>query len=95
MLSPASTAVTPPTASQRPSGSVVVGSPLQPNAGAAGLPLTATNSGAIPASIGGTAVLGATGRDMAECMAAWDGQTHISRPRWREICKSTLAEADM
>ena len=70
----------------------------EPNAGAHGLPLTATssgaipatNSGAIPSSIGGTAVLGATGRDMAECMAAWDTKTHITKSRWRKICKSTL-----
>jgi hypothetical protein len=71
---------------------------LQPNADAHGLPLTATSSGAIaattsgaiPTSIGGTAVLGATGRDMAECMAAWDRKTHITKLRWREICESTL-----
>ena len=69
----------------------VVSSPLEPNTGANGLPLTATNSGAIPTSIGGTAVLGATGRDMTECMASWDTKTHITKSRWQEICKSTLA----
>ena len=73
----------------------LVSSPLEPNTGANGLPLTATNSGAIPASIAGTAVLGATGRDMTECMAAWDIKTHITKSRWREICESTLVESDM
>jgi hypothetical protein len=67
-------------------------SPLQPTAGANGVPLTATNSGAIPTSIGGTAVLGAAGRDMTECMAAWDTKTHITKSRWREIRESTLVE---
>jgi len=70
-------------------------SPLQPNTGANGLPLTATNSGAIPTSIGGTAVLGATGRDMTECMAAWDTKTHITKSRWRQICSETLVGADI
>ena len=66
-------------------------SPLQPNAGAGGLPLTATNSGAIAAP-SGMAVLGATGRDMSECMAAWETKTHITKSRWREICEQTLVE---
>jgi hypothetical protein len=66
-------------------------SPLQPNAGAGGLPLTATNSGAIAAP-SGTAVLGATGRDMSECMAAWETKIHITKSRWREICAQTLVE---
>ena len=66
-------------------------SPLQPNPGAGGLPLTATNSGAIAAP-SGTAVLGATGRDMSECMAAWETKTHITKSRWREICAQTLIE---
>ena len=77
------------------STSGVVSSPLQPNTGANGLPLTATSSGAVPPSIGGTAVLGATGRDMTECMAAWDTKTHISKSRWQQICKSTLVDQDM
>ena len=80
------------TGPQVPSATGAVSSPLQPNAGANGVPLTATNSGAIPTSIGGTAVLGAAGRDMTECMAAWDTKTHITKSRWREICKSTLVE---
>jgi hypothetical protein len=74
---------------------------LLPNAGANGLPLTATNSGPPAATAtnsgaiaapSGTAVLGAMGRDMPECMAAWDTKTHITKSRWREICKSTLVE---
>ena len=66
-------------------------SPPQPNTGAGGLSLTATNSGAIAAP-SGTAVLGATGRDMFECMAAWETKTHITKSRWREICAQTLVE---
>lgn len=78
-----------------------VSPPLQPNTGANGVPLTATSSGApttgIPSAapttgIGTTAVLGASGRDMNECMAAWDSKTHISKSRWRQLCKSTLAD---
>jgi hypothetical protein len=65
--------------------------PLQPNTGAGGLPLTATNSGTIAAP-SGTAVLGATGRDMSECVAAWEPKTHITKSRWREICAQTLVE---
>lgn len=75
--------------------------PLQPNTGANGVPLTATSSGApttgIPSAapttgIGTTAVLGASGRDMNECMAAWDSKTHISKSRWRQICRSALTD---
>jgi len=66
-------------------------SQLQPNTGAGGVLLTATNSGAIAAP-SGTAVLGATGRDMSECMAAWETKTHITKSRWREICEQTLVE---
>ena len=39
-----------------------------------------------------SAVLGATGRDMSECMAAWETKTHITKSRWREICEQTLVE---
>ncbi len=65
---------------------------LQPNAGANGLSLAATTSGAIPTSNTGTAVLGAVGRDMDECMAAWDTKAHITKARWRQICTETLVE---
>ena len=65
---------------------------LQPNAGANGLSLTATASGAITANNAGTAVLGAVGRDMDECMAAWDTKAHIPKARWRQICAETLVE---
>jgi len=66
-------------------------SPLQPNSGAKGLASPATAE-AIPSAVGGTAVLGATGRDMDECMAAWDSKTHVSKARWREICDATLSD---
>ena len=87
--------------SQTPFITGAVSPPLQPNTGANGVPLTATSSGApttgIPSAapttgIGTTAVLGASGRDMDECLAAWDSKTHISKSRWRQICKSTLAD---
>ena len=39
---------------------------------------------------GGTPSMGATGKDMPECMSAWDSKTHISKVRWREICQRTL-----
>jgi hypothetical protein len=89
---------------QVPSAIGTVSSSLQPNSGANGLPLTATNSGTPAPTItttgtialpSGTAVLGATGRDMPECLAAWDTKTHITKSRWREICKSTLVEPDL
>ena len=82
-----------------------VSSPLAPNTGVGGLPLTSTssapaaaaatsNSGAI-APPSGTASLGAMGRDMPECMAAWDNRTHITKSRWKEICKRSLADLDL
>ena len=43
----------------------------------------------------GTASLGAMGRDMPECMAAWDNRTHITKSRWKEICKRSLADLDL
>jgi hypothetical protein len=53
-----------------------------------------TNRGEVNASSGGTARPdpGATGRNMTECMSAWDSKTHITKPRWREICARTLTE---
>ena len=41
---------------------------------------------------GGSAIptMGAKGKDMPECMAAWDDKTHITKVRWREICARTL-----
>ena len=72
-------------------GSTPVGL-LQPDAGANGLSLAATTSGAIPTSNAGTAALGAVGRDMDECMAAWDTKAHIPKARWRQICAETLVE---
>jgi hypothetical protein len=46
---------------------------LRPNAGANGLSLAATTSGAIPMSNAGTAVPGAVGRDMDECCLGHEG----------------------
>ena len=80
------------TGSPVPSNTGAVLPPLQPTTGANGLPLTATSSGAPTTGIGTTAVLGASGRDMAECMAAWDAKTHITKARWSAICKSTLTD---
>jgi hypothetical protein len=33
---------------------------------------------------------GAKGKDMPECMSAWDNKSHISKVRWREICQHPL-----
>ena len=69
-----------------------------PNVGAAtngAIPgQTTTNRGEVNASSGGTARPdpGATGRNMTECMSAWDLKTHITKPRWRDICARTLTE---
>ena len=41
---------------------------------------------------GGRARLGATGKTMSECMAAWDAETHLSKDKWRETCQRTLTE---
>jgi hypothetical protein len=37
--------------------------------------------------------MGAKGKDMPECMAAWDDKTHITKVRWREICARTLNDS--
>ena len=83
-----------------------VSSPLAPNTGVGGLPLTSTSSGAPAAAAAtstsgaiappsGTASLGAMGRDLPECMSAWDRKTHITKSRWKEICKRSLADLDL
>ena len=50
------------------------------------------NPGEVIATSGGSAIMGATGKDLPTCMAAWDKSTHITKPRWREICARTLTE---
>jgi hypothetical protein len=55
-------------------------------------PGTTTASGAATSSSSTASSGGATGRNMPECMSAWDKATHISKPRWREICARTLTE---
>jgi hypothetical protein len=35
---------------------------------------------------------GATGKNMTECMQAWDSATHVAKTRWRQICARTLTE---
>ena len=37
---------------------------------------------------------GASGHDMKTCMATWDKGTHITKPRWREICARTLKDQE-
>jgi hypothetical protein len=39
---------------------------------------------------GGRARHGAVGRTMAECEAAWDADTHMSKETWRDTCRRTL-----
>jgi len=60
------------------------------------------NSGALPErvnpdrsqpnelSAGGSARQGAVGKTMAECEAAWDAETHMSKEKWRDTCRRTL-----
>lgn len=65
------------------------------------------NSGAIPGqpngrdptqpspnelTAGGTPLRGAVGKTMAECEAAWDAKTHMSKATWRATCQRTLTE---
>ena len=70
--------------------------PQSPTSGAI-LPLTAAvvgTEGEVIATSGGSSGIdiGATGRNMPECMAAWDQATHITKTRWRVICARTLRE---
>lgn len=39
---------------------------------------------------GGSARQGAVGKTMAECEAAWDAETHMSKETWRDTCRRTL-----
>jgi hypothetical protein len=59
-----------------------------PDVGPAGVPNVDPNI----ATGGGRARLGATGKTMSECMAAWDAETHLSKDKWRETCQRTLTE---
>jgi hypothetical protein len=78
------TSTTAPTLGTGTSGAISTTPP-----GTTTAPGAAASSGtASPASSSG----GATGRNMPECMSAWDKATHISKPRWREICARTLTE---
>jgi hypothetical protein len=67
--------------------------PLAP-VSAAILPPTAAIVGAegeVIATSGGSSITGgATGRNMPECVAAWDKATHITKTKWREVCARTL-----
>jgi hypothetical protein len=58
------------------------------NTGPAGVPDVDPNI----ATGGGRARMGATGKTMSECMAAWDAETHLSKEKWRETCQRTLTE---
>ncbi len=65
--------------------------------GASG-PLTFVESqGEVIATSGGSSLKegGATGRNMPECMGAWDKDTHITKTKWREICARTLTVEHM
>ena len=69
---------------------------LAPNSTGNGtnVPLS-TDSSRVPASgasSGGRPVLGARGNTLKDCMDTWDAKTHITKPRWREICSRTLTE---
>jgi hypothetical protein len=66
--------------------------PAQPNGAVPGQ--VAAGRGEVDATSGGSSGvdLGATGRDMPECMNAWDAKTHITKSEWRQICARTLTE---
>lgn len=66
--------------------------PMQPSGAAPGQ--VAAGRGEVDATSGGSSGvdLGVTGRDMPECMRAWDAKTHITKPAWRQICARTLIE---
>lgn len=68
------------------------GVPAQPNGAVPGQ--VATSRGEVDATSGGSSGvdLGATGRDVPECMKAWDTKTHITKSKWRQICARTLEE---
>ena len=52
--------------------------------------------GEVIATTGGSSVTGgATGRNIPECMEAWDKATHITKTKWREVCARTLTEEHM
>ena len=53
---------------------------------------SATMSGDLSRLGGGRPRKGATGRSLAECEAAWDSGTHMSRETWRTTCLRTLNE---
>ena len=42
-------------------------------------------------SAGGGARQGAAGKTMADCEAAWDAETHMSRETWRDTCRRTMS----
>jgi len=65
-------------------------STLLPNNLSGALPDSNTAAPVETATTGGKARVGATGHTMPTCMAAWDPMTHITRPRWRQICARTL-----
>ncbi len=54
-------------------------------------------TGEVIATSGGSSLKegGATGRNMPECMGAWDKATHIAKTKWREICARTLTQEHM
>ena len=70
--------------------------PQAPTSGAILPPAAAVvgTEGEVIATSGGSSGvdIGATGRNMPECMAAWDRATHITKTKWRVICARTLRE---
>jgi hypothetical protein len=79
-----------------PAGQALGTTPLKPNSTGTDstVPLSTDNSRtpAGAAGSGGRPVMGARGNTLEECMATWDAETHVSKPRWREICARTLKE---
>ena len=79
---PSTTATQPNIGATDPTATRDATTTADPNARAP-VPIESSGGSAIP-------TMGAKGKDMPECMAAWDDKTHITKVRWCEICARTL-----
>lgn len=96
MQSPPGTQIPPSSAGSRGdrSGTSDVGRDSDATAATPGLPNEADPNRASRTGLtaGGTPRQGAVGKTMAECEAAWDSKTHMSKDTWRDTCRRTLTE---
>jgi hypothetical protein len=93
MESPAGTAVPPAASGVGGDGSNVQATPGLPNSADPSRGDASTSGDPSRLSGGGSRNrAGARGADMAECEAAWDEKTHMSKDKWRETCSRTLTD---